>query len=121
MLGNSDFTMNDTQVQLKNALGDRLIDVVLSDMAPNTSGIRDMDNERIIHLCYTVLRFAIQMSNVNATILLKLWQCGDLKTLENSILEFYQNVKVIKPNASRSDSAEIFLLGRNFKGLEVVE
>lgn len=87
-------------------------------MAPSTTGIRDLDNENIIKLCYSVLRFAALNSKVNGTVLMKLWQCGEAKSLEQSLCKFYKNVKFVKPNSSRSDSAEIFLLGREFRGLK---
>lgn len=118
LIGNSDFTQQETQEKIKNGLDNRLINVVLSDMAPQASGIKYLDQENIIQLCYSVLRFAILMSAKNATLLLKLWQGAGVKNLELDLSKFYKNVKVVKPQSSRSDSAEIFLLARDFKGLK---
>lgn len=87
-------------------------------MAPKATGIREMDQENIVNLCYSVLRFAAQMSEQNAIILMKVWSNGHMATLEKDIKRFYKTVKLIKPNSSRSDSAEQFLLGRGFVGLE---
>lgn len=113
-----DFTDPKSQDKLIETLGGKKADVVISDMAPNATGVRDLDNENIIHLCYTVLRFALQISEVGGTVLVKMWQCGQSKQLESDFERFYEKVKNVKPNSSRSDSTEIFLLGRGFKGLK---
>ncbi|KAK9885519.1 hypothetical protein WA026_011012 [Henosepilachna vigintioctopunctata] len=118
ILGNMDFTNPSTQTLLRTTLGDRQVQVVLSDMAPTATGIREMDTENMLTLCYNVIRFAVQVSEINGSLLVKLWQCGQAKKLETEISRFYRNVKFVKPNSSRHDSAEIFILGRYFKGLE---
>ncbi|KAJ8929569.1 hypothetical protein NQ314_017733 [Rhamnusium bicolor] len=118
IFGNMDFTVPESQKKLFDYLNGEKVHVVISDMAPNATGVRDLDTENIIKLCYAALRFALQISRNNASLLVKLWQCGELKILENDMARYYSNVKVVKPNSSRSDSTEIFLLGRNFKGLK---
>lgn len=87
-------------------------------MAPNATGVRDLDYENMLHLIYMALRFSVQISQINGTFLVKLWHCGELKQFENDVGKFYNNIKIVKPNASRSDSAEIFILARNFKGIK---
>ncbi|XP_064213312.1 rRNA methyltransferase 2, mitochondrial isoform X3 [Tribolium castaneum] len=118
ILGNLDFTDVKSQEILVEVLGGKKADAVISDMAPNASGFKELDNENIIKLCYSVLRFAVQNSRAGACLVVKLWQCGQAKQLENDFSKFYASVKYVKPNSSRSDSAEIFLLGRDFKGLK---
>lgn len=86
-------------------------------MAPNASGIRCIDQEKIMELCYNVLRFAILMSSENASLLVKIWDNGNVKKFEETALRFYQTVKYVKPEASRSDSAENFLLAKGFLGI----
>lgn len=117
-MANSDFTTAATQDKIKSLLENRKVNTVLSDMAPNATGVKVMDDENIFNLCYCALRFAVLVSNVDATLVVKLWQSNYTKTLENDMLRFYKTVKTVKPQASRSDSAEIFLLARNFKGLK---
>ncbi|XP_019865459.1 rRNA methyltransferase 2, mitochondrial isoform X2 [Aethina tumida] len=117
--GNMDFTLDESQNILKTALNNLKANVVLSDMAPSATGISSLDTENIINLCYSVLRFAVQMTQVGGTILVKLWQCGETKQLETDIGRYYKMVRIVKPNSSRADSAEIFILGREFKGLKV--
>ncbi|KAJ8953554.1 hypothetical protein NQ318_002974 [Aromia moschata] len=118
IFGNMDFTAPESQKSLTDFLNDEKVHAVLSDMAPNATGIRELDNENMLKLCYAVLRFAVQVSRKEASVLVKMWQCGSTKKLEADMARFYDNVKVVKPNSSRMDSAEIFLLGRNFKGLK---
>lgn len=113
-----DFTKPESQKKLVDFLGDKTVNSVVSDMAPSATGIREMDIANIIKLCYSVLKFALEISEKNACLLVKLWQCAECKQLENDMAKFYNKVKVVKPNSSRSDSAEIFLLGREFKGLK---
>lgn len=116
-LSNSDFMQKEVQYKIYELLAENKADVVLSDMAPTATGIKEVDNENMLQLCYTALRFAVQVSKVNATFLVKLWNCKELQALQKDIKYFYDDVKIIKPEASRSNSAEIFLLGRYFKGL----
>lgn len=88
-------------------------------MAPQATGIKALDQENIINLCYVAFRFALQMSAINASLLVKLWQGTGASNLQKDLEKFYKNVKVVKPASSRSDSAEIFLLAREFKGLKI--
>lgn len=118
LLGNADFTKPETQQNVKSILGDRRVDCVLSDMAPNATGVRSLDQENITKLCYSVLRFAALVSSVNASLLVKLWNNGDVPQLEQNMLRFYEKVKFIKPAASRTDSAEVFMLAKGFLGLK---
>ncbi|XP_044758810.1 rRNA methyltransferase 2, mitochondrial [Coccinella septempunctata] len=118
ILSGMDFTDPASQSRLMKELNGTKAQVVMSDMAPRASGIREMDNENMMNLCYSALRFSVQVSEFGATFLVKLWQCGQSKQLELDISRFYNNVKFVKPKASRDDSAEIFILGRSFKGLK---
>lgn len=109
-----DFTDIKTQERIKELLNGRKIDCILSDMAPNATGVRCLDQEKIMDLCYNVLQFAIQMSAENASLLVKIWDNGDVKKFEENVLRYYKTIKHIKPEASRDDSAEKFLLAKNF-------
>uniref|UniRef100_A0A6M2DK82 rRNA methyltransferase 2, mitochondrial n=1 Tax=Xenopsylla cheopis TaxID=163159 RepID=A0A6M2DK82_XENCH len=117
LLGNLDFTKSESQEKIKQILNGRLVNVVLSDMAPNASGVREMDHDNIISLCYSVLKFALDISCKNATLLVKVWDGGRTIKLEQDIARFYNTVKSVKPASSRSDSSEKFLLARGFKGI----
>jgi 23S rRNA (uridine2552-2'-O)-methyltransferase len=74
-----------------------------------------LDQDKILELAYSVLRYAQQISMDGATLLIKLWAGGRIKQLENEIALHYSQVKVVKPPSSRQDSAEMFILASNFK------
>lgn len=118
MLSHSNFTDIKTQNHIKELLNGRKVDCVLSDMAPNATGVRFLDQDKIMDLCYNVLQFAISMSSKNASLLVKFWDNGNIKEFEKVALRYYKTIKHIKPNASRNDSAERFLLAKDFLGLK---
>lgn len=118
VLGNLDFTTDVAQSKLKEIISDNCVDVVLSDMAPNATGIKSADHDLIIELAYSAVRFALQVSAVGASILIKVWDGNLTQTLQKDLETFYNSVVYVKPKASRSNSAENFLLARNFKGLK---
>ncbi|XP_055853184.1 rRNA methyltransferase 2, mitochondrial [Episyrphus balteatus] len=117
----TDFTKPESQLRLKTALNGRPVNCVLSDMAPNATGVRVLDQETITDLCYMVLRFSLAMSAVGANLVVKIWDNSAVPKLEEDMLKFYEKVKRVKPFSSRSDSAEHFMVARNFKGLENVK
>lgn len=117
MLSHADFTSPDIQRQIVENFGRRHPDVVLSDMAPNASGLHDMDNENIVLLATAALAFAVRTLNVGGHFLCKVWDGSGTKGLEASVEKFFETMRRVKPKASRSDSAELFLLGRRFRGL----
>nr|CAH7714306.1 unnamed protein product [Callosobruchus chinensis] len=118
IFGNMDFTAPASQQSLLEYLNGEQVNAVISDMAPAASGVRDLDNENMLKLCYSAIKFALHISRKEGVLLMKMWQCGFTKKLETDISRFYDNVRIVKPKASRSDSTEIFLLGRGFKGLK---
>jgi 23S rRNA (uridine2552-2'-O)-methyltransferase len=117
-MGCVDFTAPSTPKRLVELLDGKKVDVVLSDMAPNATGIHEMDHENIVHLAYSALRFAIQVSCVGGSALLKIWDGPESSRLEQDIAKFYRQVRFVKPTASHGDSAEKCLLARIFKGLK---
>ncbi|KAK7507242.1 hypothetical protein BaRGS_00001177 [Batillaria attramentaria] len=116
ILHQSDFTALQTQEKIVKILGGRPVDLVLSDMAPRASGQKFMDHELIVELCFSVLRFGVTVLRPGGHLLCKLWQGGEQRKLESAMQSVFESVKVVKPDSSRSDSAEIFLLGRNLRG-----
>lgn len=99
-----------------NSLGG--VDAVVSDMAPSPTGMKDLDHEMIVKLSYSALKFCLKISKVGGFFLTKIWDGGLRGKLENDLKVFYNHVQVVKPKSSRSDSAEIFLLAKDFKGLK---
>lgn len=113
-----DFTKAESKELLRKSLAGRQINCVLSDMAPNSTGVRILDQEAIVNLCYDVVRFALAMSAPQANLVVKVWDNGDVPKMEKDLQRFYDNVKRVKPRSSRGDSAEHFFVARGFKGLE---
>ncbi|XP_011696320.1 PREDICTED: rRNA methyltransferase 2, mitochondrial [Wasmannia auropunctata] len=120
VLGNMDFTSAKTQETLSELLRGEKADVVLSDMAPNASGVRDIDHDNIMLLAYAVLRFALQIGRVHrgSALVVKVWDGGKTRQFEENLLKFYNSVRVIRPDATRDESTEKFFLARGFKGLK---
>ncbi|XP_068219127.1 rRNA methyltransferase 2, mitochondrial-like [Palaemon carinicauda] len=112
------FTHPKTQQEILGILDGKKVNVVLSDMAPNATGTRSMDHENIIDLAYSALNFAVQHSALNASFLCKVWDGSRDMKLKSDMEKYYRTVKIIKPNASRKDSSEKFLLGKNFLGTD---
>ena len=115
ILYNSDFTTLETQEKILKILEGRKVHTVMSDMAPNATGLKSMDHELIIALCLSALKFSLPVLKDGGTFLGKIWQGNQQARLESLMKTFFKTVRVVKPNASRNDSAEVFLLARNFK------
>ncbi|BES98421.1 Cell division protein ftsj [Nesidiocoris tenuis] len=115
-----DFTRPDAEKRLVDLLNGRPVDVVLSDMAPNATGVKSMDHDRIVALALKAFKFGLQISAEGATVLMKLWEGRSCKAVETELSKFYDVVRWIKPKSSRSDSTETFILGRGFKKSNVV-
>jgi len=113
-----DFTQISTQEKIHQCLNGKLVDVFLSDMAPNATGIASLDHEIIIGLVFQAFQFALQVSRPGAYFLAKIWNGGEMQSLMNELERFYQKVHIVKPPASRKDSAEIYFLCESFKGLK---
>jgi 23S rRNA (uridine2552-2'-O)-methyltransferase len=87
-------------------------DLVLSDMAPNTCGIKSADQARSLELCEMAASVAGRLLKSNGTLLIKIFHGPDLKQFTNELKEIFRNVQLVKPESSRSDSSEIFILCR---------
>ena len=92
-----------------------MVDVILSDMAPKTTGIRAMDAQRSFALNNQVLKLSGNLLRPHGAILLKAFQGATLAQLRCELSNSFTQVKLFKPKSSRSESVEIFLLGLNKK------
>jgi len=91
-------------------------DVVLSDMAANATGHRKTDHIKIVALVEAAAEFAREVLAPGGTFLAKVIQGGTEATLLAPLKRDFTNVKHVKPAASRSDSAELYLLATGFRG-----
>ncbi len=91
-------------------------DVVLSDMAPNTVGHRETDHLRIVGLIEAAVAFAIEVLKPGGSFVAKAFQGGETAQLIADLKRNFNEVKHIKPKASRQDSSEVFLVATGFRG-----
>jgi 23S rRNA (uridine2552-2'-O)-methyltransferase len=98
------------------AMLDGLADVVLSDMAANATGHRKTDHIKIVALVEAAYEFAREVLAPGGTFLAKVLQGGTEASLLGPLKRDFTTVKHVKPAASRSDSAELYLLATGFRG-----
>ena len=98
------------------AMLDGKADVVLSDMAANATGHRQTDHLRIMALAEAAAHFAREVLSEGGSFLCKVLQGGTEAALLAALKRDFASVKHVKPPASRSDSAELYLLARGFRG-----
>ena len=110
-----DFREDAVLAQLEEALGAREVGLVLSDMAPNMSGVAVMDQARVMHLAELGLDFSRAHLKPEGAFLVKVFQGRDYEAFVRAMRETFQNVVVRKPDASRDRSAEVYLLGRGLR------
>lgn len=110
-----DFTNEKTIITLQSLLQGRSIDIVLSDMAPNLSGCNVADQARMLLLNEAALNFSKQVLKKGGNFLVKVFQGEGLIEFIKVLRQGFNEVKTIKPSASRSRSKEIFLLAKGFK------
>ena len=110
-----DFREDAVLTQLEEALGEREVGVVLSDMAPNMSGVAVMDQARVMHLAELGLDFSRAHLKPEGAFLVKVFQGRDYEAFVRAMRETFRNLVVRKPDASRDRSAEVYLLGRGLR------
>ncbi len=110
-----DFTEQQTLERILEALGNQQADLVISDMAPNISGIRTVDNARALYLVELAVDLAHQVLRPGGDLLMKVFQGQGFDAFHKDLKRAYQKVLTRKPDASRARSAEIYLLARGLK------
>jgi 23S rRNA (uridine2552-2'-O)-methyltransferase len=110
-----DFHEDEVLARLREAVGERKVDVVVSDMAPNLSGIPSSDAARIAHLIELALEFAQGHLKPEGALVVKLFHGSGYSQLVKLFKDHFRVVKPIKPKASRPRSAETFLVGIGLK------
>tara|TARA_B100000959_G_scaffold86507_1_gene91884 strand:- start:344 stop:943 length:600 start_codon:yes stop_codon:yes gene_type:complete len=90
-------------------------DLVLSDMAPNISGIRETDDAQMIYLVENVLSVIDKFLKKGGSALIKVFQGESLDYTRNALSDRFKTCKVNKPSASRSNSKETYVIGKEFK------
>ena len=111
-----DFMDNDAPDKLKDALGGEKADLVVSDIAPPTIGHKQTDHLRIMALVEAAYYFAVEVLKPGGGFVAKVFQGGAENDLLADMRKKFTKVKHVKPDASRSDSSEIYVVGLNFRG-----
>ena len=113
-----DFTEEATLKALLDALGGRPVDLVISDMSPNISGVDSADKARAMYLSELALDFAAQVLKPGGAFLMKVFQGSGFSELYKIIQGKFTRAVSRKPKASRARSAEIYVLATGFRGGE---
>lgn len=109
-----DFTDAATAAAFLERLGGRQVDLVMSDMAPNISGNRTIDQARSMALLDEALEFAREVLRPGGDFLVKAFQGEGIDAFTRELKRHFKVVKTLKPKASRPESREIYLLARSF-------
>ncbi|XP_046663303.1 rRNA methyltransferase 2, mitochondrial isoform X1 [Homalodisca vitripennis] len=117
LLNALDFTTDGARARMIAALNGRPVNVVLSDMAPSASGIKSMDHSNIIKLCYSALTFAKETSAQGGSLVMKAFDGSESKQLVTDAKTVYEAVHIMRPQASRKESSEIFFVCLRYKGI----
>lgn len=111
-----DFTEDALLDRLLAALQGQTVDLVISDMAPNITGIAPSDQAKSVYLAELALDFADKVLKPGGELLTKTFQGEGFPELRQAMLQRFKTVISRKPKASRPQSREIYLLGKGFKG-----
>ena len=110
-----DFREDNVLAQLEEVLGGRSVDLVISDMAPNLSGVASADAARIEHVCDLALEFAQNHLKPDGALLVKCFHGSGYSQIVEKFKQQFKVVAARKPKASRDKSAETFILGKQLK------
>ena len=89
-------------------------DLILSDIAPNTTGHQSTDHLRIATMLFDVINLLDTVLVTNGSFITKIWKGSEEKEIINQLKKKFKLVSYFKPDSSRKDSAEIFIVSRNF-------
>ena len=111
----ADFTTDEGLAAIEAALDGRRVDLVVSDMAPNLSGIEAADQARSVHLAELALDFACSHLQPGGDFAVKVFQGSGLPELEKAVRSRFAKVYLRKPKASRDRSRELFVVAKGFR------
>ena len=111
-----DFTEESVFNQIMAAIAGRPVDVVISDMAPNLSGISSADQAASIYLIELALDMAQQVLKPKGSFIAKAFQGEGYDAYVAQVREHFDSVVIRKPDSSRARSREVYIVGKGFKG-----
>lgn len=109
-----DFNDDDMPARLMAELGGKA-DLVMSDMAPNTTGHASTDHIRIVALAELAIDFALKVLTPGGTFVAKVFQGGAEKQILDPLKKHFANVRHAKPPASRKESSELYVVAQGFR------
>ena len=110
-----DFRDDEVLHELETRVGSQAVDLVISDMAPNLSGVGSADSARIAHCCDLALEFARSHLKPNGALIVKAFHGSGFSQIVQSYKQVFKRVVERKPKASRDRSSETFLVARDLK------
>jgi 23S rRNA (uridine2552-2'-O)-methyltransferase len=110
-----DFREDGPLEELRNLLGGEPVDLVISDMSPNVTGVGSVDQPRAMYLCELALDFARECLKPGGGLVIKVFQGTGFDEYLKAVRQSFGRVVSRKPDASRSKSREIYLVAGNFK------
>jgi len=110
-----DFREETVLAELLEVLGDRPVDLVMSDMAPNISGMKAVDQPRAMYLAELALELARQVLREGGDFVVKLFQGEGFDAYLKELRSAFGEVRMRKPEASRGRSPEVYAVARNFR------
>lgn len=113
-----DFTHESIQKELSDMLSGKLADVIISDISPNLSGVKTVDQLQGITISNIVLEFAIEHLKPGGTLLVKVFQGLGFEEFRQRLQENFSKLVSRKPKASRDSSKEAYLLALNYKAFK---
>ncbi|EGH21327.1 ribosomal RNA large subunit methyltransferase J [Pseudomonas amygdali pv. mori str. 301020] len=113
-----DFTEDKILEQILEAVGNTQVDLVISDMAPNMSGLSAVDMPRAMFLCELALDLAGRVLRPGGDFLIKVFQGEGCDVYHKDIRKLFDKVQMRKPSSSRDRSREQYLLARGFRGID---
>ncbi len=110
-----DFCEDAVYERLMGMIGNRKIDLVISDMAPNISGVGSVDQAKSMYLCELALDFAKQVLHKGGNFAIKVFQGEGFDEYMREVRNSFTKVQIRKPKASRPRSREVYIVAHNFK------
>ncbi|MBL6785176.1 MAG: RlmE family RNA methyltransferase [Rickettsiales bacterium] len=109
-----DFLNDDIQAKIIESMETDKFDLILSDIAPNKSGHKNTDMLRIYAIAEEICEFAQNFLQKDGCLIIKLFMGKDFDNIKSIFKKHFKNVKQIKPESSRKDSSEFYIIGQSF-------
>lgn len=117
ILPHTDFTCHKNQQKILSHFDGQKVDLVLSDMAPNHTGMKKLNQDASFNLVLCVIKFALTHSAAEGALLTKIFQSSHTVRLTEELKKVYKEVEILKPASSRKDSSECYIYAAGFQSL----